>query len=103
MEHVSAEMKHFFEALYRDEADDLPQPAKTFMAVSRKNYRIVTEELMEWQYIFLKACAAPIYMHLAIDSTAATCQIPSATLLADVYLWLPIFQSNGFICFVELG
>lgn len=96
-------MKHFFEALYRDEADDLPQPAKTFMAVSRKNYRIVTEELMEWQYIFLKACAAPIEMHLAIASTAATCQIPSATLLADVYLWLPIFQSNGFICFVELG
>ena len=96
-------MKHFFEALYRDEADDLPQPAKTFMAVSRKNYRIMTEELMEWQYIFLKACATPIDMHLAIASTAATCQIPSATLLADVYLWLPIFQSNGFICFVELG
>ncbi len=94
-------MKYFFEAVYRDEAYDLPLPAKTYMAVSRKNYRIVMEELMEWQYVFLKECAVPVNLYSAIASTATLCQIPSATLLADIYLWLPFLQSNGFVCFCE--
>jgi hypothetical protein len=94
---VAFPMKQFFEAVYRDEEYELPLPQKTFMAVSRKNYRVVMEELTEWQYLFLKQCAEPIGLHQAITNTAAATQIPQATLLADIYLWLPFLQSNGFV------
>lgn len=91
-------MKQFFESVYRNEAYDLPSPQKTYMAVSRKNYRVIMEELTEWQYVFLQQCTQPVNLHTAIANTATTTQIAQATLLADIYLWLPFLQSNGFVC-----
>lgn len=90
-------MKDFFEAVYRDEPYQLPAPEKTFMAISRKNYHVSMHEVTWWQYVFLTECAQPVNLYAAINNTAAICNIPSASLLADVYLWLPFLQANGFV------
>jgi hypothetical protein len=78
----------------------LPAPQKTYVAVSRKNYRITTQELEEWQYHFLLSCREPITLSAAIQATAKASGHSDADLVADLLLWLPVFFDNGFLMHV---
>ncbi|MFD0763330.1 DNA-binding domain-containing protein [Mucilaginibacter lutimaris] len=90
-------MKQFFEAVLHDEEYELPSPKKTFIAISRKNYRIVLDEITELQYLLLQGCKNHVNLYDAISALSISQKIPTADLLADAYLWLPYFRKCGFI------
>jgi hypothetical protein len=90
-------MKQFFEAVYREEEYDLPLPQKTYMAISRKNYHLVLEEITEMQYLLLTECRNHTTLYDAILALSARQNIPSSEFLADACLWMPFFRKCGFI------
>ena len=90
-------MKQFFEAVYREEEYDLPSPQKNYMAISRKNYHPVLEEVTETQYLLLTECRKHTNLYDAISVLSADHNISSAELLADAFLWMPFFRKCGFI------
>ncbi|MBB5395740.1 putative DNA-binding domain-containing protein [Mucilaginibacter sp. AK015] len=94
-------MKAFFEAVYRDEAYELPPPQKTFMAVSRKNYHIVLEEITETQYRLLDECRNHTTFYEAISAVSVSQRVPTSDLMADACLWVPYFCKCGFIEVVD--
>lgn len=90
-------VKQFFEKIEEEGVYETPQPRQTFLAVSRTNYRPTMEELEEWQYLFLKNCEAQSVLTDVINETARLTDIAPSTLLADLCIWLPIFQEKGFV------
>jgi hypothetical protein len=90
-------MIQFFTAVYRGGDDELPLPQKTFMAVSRKDFRVTMVELTQIQYTLLSFCQAGDNLYDAITAAASFCKIPASALLADVYLWMPQFKKNGLL------
>jgi hypothetical protein len=90
-------MIQFFTSVYRDLDYELPSPQKTFMAVSRKNFKVTMTELTEIQYILLSVCQTEPNLYDAITGTALRCKVSASVLLADVCLWMPLFQKNGLM------
>jgi hypothetical protein len=90
-------MKQFFQAVYREEEYELPSPQKSYMAISRKNYQLVLEEITETQYLLLTECRKHTNLYDAISVLSADQNISSAELLADAFLWMPFFRKCGFI------
>jgi hypothetical protein len=90
-------MKQFFESVYREDEYELPSPQKTFTAISRKNYRIVFEEITEMQYLLLQQCKKHTNLYEAISALSISQNISSADLLADAYLWIAYFRKCGFM------
>jgi hypothetical protein len=90
-------MKQFFHSVYKEEGYELPSPQKTFMAISRKNYHLVLEEITETQYMLLTECRKHTNLYDAISVLSADHNISSAALLADAFLWMPFFRKCGFI------
>lgn len=86
-----------YEALQADTDYTLPSLQTTYMAVTRKNYRLVMEEIPEWQYRFLGHCCKAIDLSSAIQLTENSTGIASDVLLADLYVWLPLLQQRGYI------
>jgi hypothetical protein len=93
-------MVRFFTSVYRDEDYELPVAQKTFTAVSRKNFRVTMAELTSVQYTLLSLCQAGDNLYDAITATASFCKIPASELLADVFIWMPLFRKNGFMDWV---
>jgi hypothetical protein len=90
-------MKQFFESVYREDEYELPSPQKTFTAISRKNYRIVFEEITEMQFLLLQQCKNYTNLYEAISALSINQNISSADLLADAYLWIAYFRKCGFV------
>jgi hypothetical protein len=90
-------MKQFFQAVNRGEEYDLPSPQKTYMAISRKNYHLVLEEVTETQLLLLAECRKHANLYDAISALSADQNISSSELLADAFLWMPFFCKCGFI------
>lgn len=90
-------MKEFFDSVYREDEYELPSPQKTFMAISRKNYRIVLEEITEMQFLLLQECKNHTNLYEAISALSNQQNVSSADLLADAYLWIAYFRKCGFI------
>ena len=67
------------------------------MAISRKNYRIVLEEITEMQFLLLQECKNHTNLYEAISTLSTKHNVPSADLLADAYLWIAYFRKCGFI------
>jgi hypothetical protein len=94
-------MKQFFEAVYHGEEYDMPSPQKTYMAISRKNYHLVLEEITETQFLLLTECRKHTSLYDAISILSADRNISSAELLADAFLWMPFFRKCGFIQVID--
>jgi hypothetical protein len=90
-------MKQFFESVYREDEYELPSLQKTYMAISRKNYRIVLEEITEMQFLLLQECKNHTNLYDAISSLSIRHNVSSADMLADAYLWMAYFRKCGFI------
>lgn len=90
-------MKQFFQAVYREEEYELPSPQKSYMAISRKNYHLVLEEITETQYLLLTECRKHTNLYDSISRLSVDQNISSAELLADAFLWMPFFRKCGFI------
>ncbi len=100
---LSFPVKQLFEQLHHDEPYEVPYPLPTYLAVSRMNYRPSMLEINDWQYEFLVACQTPQPLTDAINQASAATNIPSATILAEMCIWLPILQSGGFVHIATSG
>jgi hypothetical protein len=96
-------LKKFFADVNQstDHQYQLPQPAQTFMAVSRKNYRVTMEELPEWQYLFLQLCANGLQLVEAAAKTAVASKRSAGEIMAELYILLPLLLDNGFITIIN--
>lgn len=90
-------LKRFFEAVLKEESYNLPELKPTYIAVSRKHYRITMQELTDWQYHFLLSCKEPVSLMEAIGITARKCDTTASELMADLYIWLPLFQDSVLV------
>lgn len=86
-----------YNALQADQEYKAPQLQVTYMAVSRKNYRLVMEEITDWQFTFLGFCQETTDLASAVQKTADCCEIAADALLAELYIWLPLLQQKGFV------
>jgi hypothetical protein len=93
-------MTGFFRSVYRDENYELPQPARSFLAISRKDFRVTMTDLTETQYTLLSVCQTEPNLYDAITTTASFCKIAPSVLLADVFVWMQKFEVNGLIYWV---
>ncbi|QKJ31110.1 putative DNA-binding domain-containing protein [Mucilaginibacter mali] len=89
--------KFFMEMCAPGAKCEMPAPVTTFMAVSRKNYRITMEELPEWQYRFLQLCRQGLQLLEAVKETSRLVNRSEGELLAELYVWMPFLVNNGFI------
>ncbi len=91
----------FYESLQKGEEGDWPQFQPSFIGISRVNYRLTMLTLEPWQYYFLQAAAQPINVMHAVKQASAQSDIAVSVLLAELYVWLPVFQQKGMITVSE--
>jgi len=84
-------------ALYQKEVPHIPEPQKTYLAISRKNYRVFTNTLEPWQYYFLKATTEPISSHQAVTISAEQSSKPVEEILAELLFFLPMAYDNWWL------
>ncbi len=96
-------LKQLFEQAQKGEPMEIPEPAESFVAISRMNYRPTMEELEEWQFCLLKACETPVTLTHALHEAAAVTGIAYATLMAEACIWLPVLQQKGFLMITVEG
>jgi hypothetical protein len=94
---VKFAFKEFFDAFAQQKELSIPEARESFLAISRMNYRLHMEELSEWQYHFLNTADTEITLMDAVQLTAKRCKISSSTLLADLFVWLPVFANKGYL------
>ncbi len=90
-------LKPLFNQFNTSDSLEVPEVKQTYLAVSRMNYRLQMEELLEWQYHFLNFCTESASIFEAVNRTAVQCNIPASTLMAELFVWLPIFIEKGFV------
>jgi len=84
-------------ALHQKEVPEIPEPQQTYVAISRKNYRVFTNTLAPWQYYFLKAAKAPISSHQAATISAEQSGKPVEEILAELMFFLPLAYDNWWL------
>jgi hypothetical protein len=87
----------FLRRLDQSERPEPPVPAVSFAAIGRSNYRIKIEEVTDWQFAFLNACACPVSLYFAAQSAAEESGKESAFVLAELVMWLPVAIEFGFL------
>ena len=83
--------------LHQKEVPDIPDPDKTYLVISRKNYRVFTNTIEPWQYYFLKATTEPISSHQAATISAEQSGKPVEEILAELMFFLPIAYDNWWL------
>lgn len=79
------------------EAGTWPEEAVTFIAVSRKDYRIIVEEIPDWQYHLLNSVSHGRSIRQALKTSAGITGRNEKELLAELYFLLPGFIQKGFL------
>jgi hypothetical protein len=91
--------------LRKSDRGELPEPVApraTFAAIGRSNYRISLEDVSPWQAAFLKACAQPASVYSAARVAAHESGRETASVLAELIVWLPPALEFGFLRRVPL-
>ncbi len=97
---LSFPMMDFWEIMNREEeaTPAIPEPAPSFIAITRKHYRVNLYALQKWQYHFLLATqAGNITVLEAAKQTACAVNQSFDSLFAQLIMWLPIAVETGMI------
>jgi len=87
----------FVKSIYRQDEPQIPNKQISYIAVSRKNYRVFFYELDEWQWFFLFALKNSENYLEATSAASLQCGIPVDNIMADLILWLPIALDFVFV------
>lgn len=90
-------LTEFVRAVYKGEEPNIPERQTSYIAISRKNYRVFFYELEEWQWHFLSALSNSDNYLDAISTTSTSCKISTDIIMADLLLWLPVANDCAFI------
>lgn len=82
-------LNEFLNELSRGNKPQPPERKTTYVAFSRKNYRIHITELEHWQYAFLNACKEPASVHECAKKAAEESEVEPGIILANLFIWLP--------------
>jgi hypothetical protein len=93
----------YFVAARRNENPDLPEPALTFLAVTRRDYSVFLYELSREQYELLSALIAGESVAQAINRAAAATGGDRDALAANLHEWLNSWAAVGFFSAMELS
>jgi hypothetical protein len=86
----------YFRAVRKGEEPPLPQPADTFLAMTRRSYDVVIHELTRDQYDLLSALVAGQSLNQAVDALADTNVEDSQTLFNTASGWIEDWAEKGF-------
>ena len=89
-------------AARRNENPDLPEPALTFRAVTRRDYSVFLYELSREQYDLLSALIAGESVAQAINRAAAATGCDRDALAANLRAWVEDWAALGFFSAIEL-
>jgi hypothetical protein len=95
-------VSEYFRAVRNHEDPALPQPAATFLAMTRQNYTVVIHELAGGQYELLKALVAGQTLNAAVNSLTGTTDDNSQTQFTIALSWIEDWVRKGFFAGVEL-
>ncbi len=84
-------------ALHQKELPNIPKPKQSYIAISRKNYRVFSTPLEPWQYYFLKAANEPITSHQAAHISAEQSGKRVEEILAELIFFLPMAYDNWWL------
>jgi hypothetical protein len=88
-------LNNFLNQLQQGEFSEPPEEKTTYMAITRKNYRLRMAELEEWQYVFLNSCKQSISIHTCAKKAAEESGVEVKIVLAKLLIWLPIALEMG--------
>jgi hypothetical protein len=94
---------HYFTAVRRHEEPDLPEPADTWLAVTRRHYVVRHYELSQPANHLLSALLAGKSVGEAIRRAAETAGPDLAGLPDNLWLWFRDWAAEGFFGAVELA
>ncbi len=89
----------YYHAVRRGQAPELPLPQETWLAVTRKDFRVGIYALQPLQYAFLNAMQEGQTVCQAIASATAAGNLTDDTLRARLRTWLTTWLAWGFFVF----
>lgn len=90
----------FLNRLEQGETPPIPDKKTTYVAATRKDFRLRMLELEHWQYAFLLACTDPVSVQQGAATAVDDSGIDVKTILARLFVWLPVAVESG--CLVRL-
>jgi hypothetical protein len=91
------DVRGFLSAVDRGEAPSVPQPRPCILGVSRVDFRPVVTELTHWQRRTLAVFSIGRPVGAVADLVASELGESAGSVLADLWLWLPIAQGLGLL------
>lgn len=95
-------VNRYFRAMRRNENPPLPEPAETFVAVTRQRYVVRHYPLSQPQFTLLQAMLAKRTVGEAIAEMAKIAEAPMEDLATNLQLWFRNWAIEGFFSGVEL-
>jgi hypothetical protein len=93
----------YFAAVRRDESPDMPGPAETYLAVTRRRYAVRHYELSRPAYQLLRALLAGESLGRAIDRAVAAAGPDLDRLPDNLGLWFHDWAAEGFFRAVDFA
>ncbi len=95
-------VSQYFWAVRKHEDPALPQPADTFLAITRRSYNVLIHELTEGQYDLLSALSAGQSLNQGVNVLSRTSGDDSQTLITTALGWIEDWANKGFFAGIEL-
>ncbi len=88
-------LNDFLNQLQQGEFPEPPDEKNTYVALTRKNYRLRIAEIEQWQFVFLKNCKEKISIQTCAQKTADESGTDVKKILANLLVWLPAMAEMG--------
>ena len=95
-------LNEYFTALRNDESPEIPEPAESYLALTRRDYIVRRHALERPQYEVLGALAAGESLGSAIERAARVAPDGIESLAAELEQWFRQWTAAGFFSRVEL-
>ena len=90
-------LNDFLNQLQQGSNPEPPARKTTYVALTRKNYRLHIAETNFWQYAFLNACTEPAPIHECAQKAAEETGVGAKNILAGLMVWLPVMVEMGAV------
>jgi hypothetical protein len=99
---LSYPINDYFTAIRRGDQPAIPEPGAAYIAVTRRDYRVVRYPLEEAQFELLQALLTGDSVGKAIEHAAAASSLDDAQLAAALQTWFRFWTAEGFFRDVQL-
>jgi hypothetical protein len=86
----------YFTAIRRGEVPAIPEPQAAYLAVTRRDYRVIRYPLEPAQFELLRALLAGEHVGTAIERAAAVSSLDDEQLALALQSWFRLWTAEGF-------